>query len=93
MDVSSNETKLQQYCNITHNLEKQIKEFTVNLNSQELYISTLDTELKKLYTEIQMKSNSIESESKQLESLKNKQEASRQYLVKFIFLIHFLHSV
>lgn len=70
--------KLKQHRTTTYNLEKQIKELTIDLNHQDLYISTLDSELKKLYTDMQMKSNMIESEFKELESLKKKQEVSQQ---------------
>lgn len=84
-DVCVDQIKLKQYRTTTYNLEKQIKELTIDLNHQDLYISTLDSELKKLYSDIQMKSNMIESELKELETLKKKSEASQQHLVKLIF--------
>jgi len=84
-DVCVDQIKLKQYRTTTYNLEKQIKEHTTDLNRQDLYISTLDSELKKLYADIQMKSNTIESEFKELESFKKKSEASQQHLVKLIF--------
>ncbi|XP_060873754.1 interaptin-like [Metopolophium dirhodum] len=73
-DVCVDQIKLKQHLTTTYNLEKQIKELTIDLNHQDLYISTLDSELKKLYTDMQMKSNMIESEFKELESLKKKRE-------------------
>lgn len=79
IDLSLDKTKLEQYCSTIYNLEQQIEEQTKDLNNQELYISTLDSELNKLYTDIQIKSIAIESESKQLESLKIKHEVSQQY--------------
>lgn len=46
------------------------------MDQQDLNIDTLDSKLKQLYTDIQIKSNMIELESKELESLKKKHEVS-----------------
>ncbi|KAL4090962.1 hypothetical protein QTP88_025714 [Uroleucon formosanum] len=73
-DVCVDQIKLKQHRTTTYNLEKQIKELNKDINNQNLYISTLDTELKKLYTDVQLKSNMIELEFKELESLKKKRE-------------------
>ncbi|CAH1737113.1 unnamed protein product [Aphis gossypii] len=73
-DVCLDQIKLKQYRITTYNLEKQIKELTKDLDQQDLNIDTLDSKLKQLYTDIQIKSNMIELESKELESLKKKHE-------------------
>ncbi|XP_060851664.1 coiled-coil domain-containing protein 40-like [Rhopalosiphum padi] len=73
-DVCLDQIKLKQYRTTTYNLENQIKELTKDLDQQDLYIATLDSKLKKLGTDIQIKSNMIELESKELELLKKKHE-------------------
>jgi len=90
-DVCVEQIKLKQHRTTSYNLEKQIKELTIDLNHQDLYISTLDSELKKLYTDIQMKSNMIESEFKELESLKKKREVSQQYLVNISNIFNMIY--
>ncbi|XP_025205735.1 LOW QUALITY PROTEIN: early endosome antigen 1-like [Melanaphis sacchari] len=73
-DVCLDQIKLKQYRTTTYNLKKQIKELDKNLDQHDLYITSLDSKLKKLNTDIQIISNTIESENKELESLKKKQE-------------------
>lgn len=55
-------------------MEKDIEENTKYLNDQGIVLSTLDSELKKVFTEIHIKSKQIDLENKQLDRLKNKQE-------------------
>lgn len=67
--------KLEQYCTTSSNLENDIQKNTKFLNDQGLTLSTLDSELKKLYIDIQNKSKQIDLENKQMENLKKKQDA------------------
>jgi len=46
------------------------------LNDQGLSLSLLDNEMKKLYIDIQSKSNQIDLENKKIETLKKKQDVS-----------------
>ncbi|VVC24084.1 Hypothetical protein CINCED_3A023271 [Cinara cedri] len=62
--------KLEQFRNTSYNLEKNIEENTKRLNEGEIALSALDSELKKIYTEIRNKTRQIDTESKQLETFK-----------------------
>lgn len=53
-----------------------MEKHTKYLNNQEFTISTLDSELKKLYTEIKNKSKQNDLENKQLEAAKKRNEAN-----------------
>lgn len=68
--------KLEQHRTTTFNLEKEIEQNTKHLNNQELTISTLDSELKKLYTDIKNKSKQNDLENKQLEAAKKRNEVN-----------------
>lgn len=70
--------KLEQYRTTSSNLEKDIEGNTKYLNDQGLNLSVLKSELKKLYTEIQNKSNQIDFENKKLENVKKRQNVSQK---------------
>lgn len=57
-------------------MENDIENNTKYLNDQGFILSTLDSELKKIYSEIQNKSRQIDEENKQLDLVKNRQDAS-----------------
>lgn len=69
---------LEQYRNTSYNLETSLEENTKYLNDQNFNLSTLGSELKKLNSEIQNKSNQINFENKQMENVKKKQNASHE---------------
>lgn len=66
--------KLEQCRTTSFSMEKDIEDNTKYLNDQGLVLSALDSELKKIFTEIHIKSKQIDLENKQLDRLKNKQE-------------------
>lgn len=57
-------------------MENDIEKNTKYLNDQAFALSTLDSELKKIYSEIQNKSRQIDEENKHLDLIKNRQDAS-----------------
>ncbi|XP_022161075.1 kinetochore protein SLK19-like [Myzus persicae] len=69
-NLSKELLKLEQCRTTSFNLEQDIVENTKYLNDKGLVLSTLDSELKKLYTEIQNKTKHIDLENKQLEVVK-----------------------
>jgi len=62
-------------------LEQDIVENTKYLNDQGFALSALDSELKKLYTEIQNKTKHIDLENKQLEIVQKLHDASQKNLI------------
>ncbi|KAE9542832.1 hypothetical protein AGLY_002743 [Aphis glycines] len=62
--------KLEQCRTTSSNLEQDIEENTKYLNDQGFALTTLDSELKKIYSEIQNKTKQIDLENKQLEIVK-----------------------
>lgn len=75
--------KLEQCRTTSFNLEQDIVENTKYLNNQGLALSALDSELKKMYAEIQNKTKHIDLENKQLEIAKKLHNASQQNLLIF----------
>eukprot|EP00102_Acyrthosiphon_pisum_P020925 XP_016658135.1 PREDICTED: coiled-coil domain-containing protein 40 [Acyrthosiphon pisum] len=69
-NLSKTLLKLEQCRTTSFNLEQDIVENTKYLNDQGFALSALDSELKKLYTEIQNKTKHIDLENKQLEIVK-----------------------
>ncbi|XP_025204479.1 coiled-coil domain-containing protein 40-like [Melanaphis sacchari] len=61
---------LDQITSVYSNLEQDIEKNTKYLNDQGFALSSLDSELKKLYIEIQNKTKQIDLENKQLEMIK-----------------------
>lgn len=70
-----------------------MEENTKYLNAQELVLSTLDSELKKIFTEIHIKSRQIDLENKQLDRIKNKQEVMKFSFFFYILLSFFLLKI
>lgn len=68
--------KVEQYRSFISNTENAIEENFKQLKNNKFILSTSNSELKKLYAEIQNKFKQIESENKQLEALKISQNAS-----------------
>lgn len=74
--LSKSLLQLEQCCTTSFNLELNIEKNTKYLNDQGFALSALDSELKKLYTEIQNKTKHIDLENKQLEIVKKINDAS-----------------
>lgn len=72
--------KLEQCRTTSTNLENNLEENTKYLKNQGFIVSTLNFELKKLYTEIQNKSRQIDLENKQLETVKKRHNVSKKYI-------------
>lgn len=68
--------KLEQFRTTSSNLENDLEENTKYLNNQGFTLSVLDSELKKLYTEMQNKLRQIDLENKQLETVKKRHNVS-----------------
>lgn len=64
--------KLEQYRTTSTNLEKDIEENNKFMNNHELVLSAMNSELRKLLTDIQYKSRNIDKENKHLETLQKK---------------------
>lgn len=79
--------RLEQYRTTCLNLENDVEKNTTILNDLGFSLSTLDTELKKLYSDIQSKSKQIDLENKKIESLKKRQDASQ--IICLIYCIRF----
>lgn len=68
--------KAEQYRSTISNMENAVRENIKYLDNQNIIISASNSELKKLYTEIQNKLKQIDSENKQLETLKKRHDVS-----------------
>jgi hypothetical protein len=87
--LSQSLLKLEQYRTTSSNLENDIEKNTTFLNDLGFALSTLDSELKKLYIDIQNKSKQIDLENKQMETIKKKQDA-RKIINLISILLHFI---
>uniref|UniRef100_A0A2S2Q421 Coiled-coil domain-containing protein n=1 Tax=Sipha flava TaxID=143950 RepID=A0A2S2Q421_9HEMI len=88
-NLSQSLLKLEQYRTTSSNLENDIEKNTTFLNDLGFALSTLDSELKKLYIDIQNKSKQIDLENKQMETIKKKQDA-RKIINLISILLHFI---
>lgn len=90
-NLSQSLLKLEQYCMTSSNLEKDVEKDTKYLINQGAVIFELNSELKKLHTNIECRSRQIELETKKLETIKKKCDV-RQFSY-FIFTFHKIHII
>lgn len=85
-NLSRSLLKLEQYRTTCSNLENDVEKNSTFLNDLGFDLSTLDSELKKLYADIQNKSKQIDLENKHIETLKKRQDASQIICILNILL-------